>query len=107
MIFGPFRVEPKAGKLVGDSFVDTFENLSLFSDYNKETTVKGLGFKDKEKALHTLNVIKDKPLKYQVNVVATMLGRAKNHPHKTKEMDEAIQIFEKWLADYKAKKQNN
>jgi len=83
------------------------KNLSLFSDYNKETTVKGLGFKDKEKALHTLNVIKDKPLKYQVNVVATMLGRAKNHPHKTKEMDEAIQIFEKWLADYKAKKQNN
>ena len=39
MIFGPFRVEPKAGKLVGDSFVDTFENLSLFSEVRGDNFV--------------------------------------------------------------------
>ena len=33
-----------------------------------------------------------------------MLGRAKNHPNKTKEMDNAIEIFEKWMRDYKLKK---
>ena len=36
------------------------KNLSLFSDYNKETTVKNLGFKNKEKAIYTINTIKSK-----------------------------------------------
>ena len=30
-----------------------------------------------------------------------MIGRAKNHPHKTKDMEEAQKIFEKWMNDYK------
>ena len=70
-------------------------NLSLFSDYKPETTLKGLGFKDKEKALFTVSAIKKRPIKYQVNVIATMLGRAKNHPNKTKDMNDAIIIFKK------------
>lgn len=73
------------------------KNLSLFSDYNKKTTIPGLGFKDKDKALYTIQKIKDKPLKYQKSVINTMLGRAKNHPHLTKGMLDAIKIFEKWL----------
>ena len=76
-------------------------NLSLFSDYKPETTLKGLGFKDKEKALFTVSAIKKRPIKYQVNVIATMLGRAKNHPHKTKDMNKAIKEFEKWMKNYK------
>ena len=76
------------------------QNLSLYSDYNKETTVPGLGFKDKEKALYTLNKIKNKPLKYQVNLVSTMIGRAKGHPYRNKDMNEAIKIFQKWLDNY-------
>ncbi len=79
-------------------------NLSLFSDYNKETTVPGLGFKDKEKALYTINKIKNKSIKYQVSLVNTMIGRAKNHPHQTKDMLEALKVFEKWLKDYKKNK---
>ena len=71
-------------------------NLSLYADYNKKTTIKGLGFKNKEKALHTLKVIKNKPLKYQISVVNTMIGRAKNHPHINKDMKEAIKVFQKW-----------
>lgn len=70
--------------------------LSLYSDYNKKTTIKGLGFKDKEKALITLKLIKNKPLKYQISTVNTMIGRAKTHPHQTKDMREAIKVFEKW-----------
>ena len=52
-------------------------NLSLFSDYNPKTTTYGLGFKDKAKALYTVEAIKNRDLKYQVNVIATMLGRQK------------------------------
>ena len=76
------------------------QNLSLFSDYNKKTTTPNLGFKDKEKALYTINKIKDRPLKYQVNVISTMMGRAKSHPNQTKGMREAIKIFQKWLDLY-------
>ena len=79
-------------------------NLSLFSDYKPETTLHGLGFKNKEKALYTVKAIKKRSIKYQVNVIATMLGRAKNHPNKTKDMDDAIRIFDKWMKDYKKNK---
>ena len=30
-----------------------------------------------------------------------MLGRTKKHPNKTQDMGDAIQVFEKWLLDYK------
>ena len=76
-------------------------NLSLFSDYNPKTTTHGLGFKDKEKALYTVKAIKTRDLKYQVNVISTMLGRAKKHPHKTKNMKDAIKVFSLWMKNYK------
>ena len=76
-------------------------NLSLFSDYNPNTTTYGLGFKDKEKALHTVKAIKNRDIKYQVNVIATMLGRAKKHPYKTKNMKDAIKVFSLWMKNYK------
>ena len=79
-------------------------NLSLYSDYKPETTLKGLGFKNKEKAIYTIDAIKDRDKKYQINVVSTMLGRAKKHPNRTSDMDEAIIIFEKWMLDYKKSK---
>ena len=95
----PMSKELKSGKIQP-------LNLSLYSDYKPETTLKGLGFKDKKKAIYTLNAIKGRDTKYQVNVVSTMLGRAKKHPNKTPEMDVAIKVFEKWLLDYKKSKDN-
>ena len=53
---------------------------------------------------YTIDAIKARDKKYQVNVVSTMLGRAKKHPNKTADMDEAIIIFEKWILDYKKSK---
>ena len=82
-------------------------NLSLYSDYNPKTTTQGLGFKNKEKALYTIKTIKNRSIKYQVNVVATMLGRAKNHPNKTGDMENAIKIFGNWMKKYKNKKNEN
>ena len=82
-------------------------NLSLYSDYNPKTTTHGLGFKNKEKALFTINAIKNRSAKYQVNVVSTMLGRAKNHPNKTKDMSGAIKVFNDWMKKYKRNKNEN
>ena len=79
-------------------------NLSLFSDYNPKTTTYGLGFKDKAKAQYTIKAIKNRGLKYQINVVATMLGRAKKHPYKTKNMKDAIKVFSLWMENYKKNK---
>ena len=81
-------------------------NLSLFADYDKKNTIEGLGFKDKEKAEYTINRIKNKPIKYQINVVNTMLGRAKSHPYQTKGMKDAIKVYEEWINDYKKSKQS-
>ena len=84
--------KPKTSKLI---------NLSLYSDYNPKTTTPGLGFKNKDKAIYTINKIKNRPIKYQVNVIATMLGRANNHPHKTRDMHGAIKEFKRWMKNYK------
>ena len=75
-------------------------NHIQYSDYNEKTSMKGLGFKNKDKALYTISAIKHKPIKYQVNVVSTMLGRAKNHPHINDDMREAIKVFQNWLNKY-------
>ena len=77
------------------------KKLSLYENYKKETTIKGLGFKDKEKALYTIDKIKNKPLSYQKQVINTMYNRAKYHPNQTEEMKEAMEIFKKWLIKYK------
>ena len=72
-------------------------NKDLYNDNNPETTVKGLGFKNEQKAKDTLKKIKNKSLKYQKQVVITMYYRAKHHPHRNKEMEKAMKVFEKWM----------
>ena len=47
-------------------------NNDLYNDNNPETTVKGLGFKNEEKAKETLKKIKKKNIIYQKQVVITM-----------------------------------
>ena len=75
--------------------------LSLYSDYNPKTTIPGLGFKDKEKAIYTIKKIKSKSITYQKSVLNTMINRAKFHPYKNKNMEDAIKIFKKRLIEIK------
>lgn len=81
-------------------------NLSLYADYNKLTSNKGFGYSSKEKALDTIKKLKKEKIRYQLYVVTTMLGRAKNHPNQTKGMRDAIKVFQKWLKLYKKNKKN-
>ena len=72
-------------------------NKSLYEDKHPETSTKGTGFKDKEKAYETLKIIKNRDLTYMKQVVNTMFNRAKHHPRQTEDMRKAMEIFSKWL----------
>lgn len=76
-------------------------NTTLYSDDHPETSTKGTGFKDKQKALDTLKIIKNRDINYQKLIVITMYNRAKYHPHQTKEMREAMKVYFNWLKKYK------
>jgi hypothetical protein len=80
------------------------KSLSLYADYNPKNTIKGLGFKDGEKALHTIDVIKNMDYKYQMNILNTMINRALHHPHITNGMKDAIKIFKKYKKKLVSKK---
>ena len=77
------------------------DNTSLYRDDHPETSTKGTGFKDKQKALDTLKIIKNRDLTYQKQIVITMYNRAKFHPHQTKEMRDAMKVYYNWLKKYK------
>ena len=72
-------------------------NTSLYEDNHPESSTKGTGFKDKQKALNTLEIIKNRDLIYQKQVVNTMYNRAKYHPYQTENMKEAMKVFIDWL----------
>ena len=72
-------------------------NKSLYEDKHPNTSTKGTGFKDKQKALDTLKIIKNRNIIYQKQVVITMYNRAKYHPHQTKAIKEAMKVFNEWL----------
>jgi hypothetical protein len=77
------------------------DNTSLYRDDHPETSTKGTGFKDKQKALDTLKIIKNRDLTYQKQIVVTMYNRAKFHPHQTKEMRDAMKVYYDWLKKYR------
>jgi hypothetical protein len=72
----------------------------LYNDLHPTKSLKNTGFKNKEVALRTINLVKKRSLRYQFDVINTMCNRAKYHPNKTKDMDDAIKIFSKWLKNY-------
>jgi len=76
----------------------------LYSDEHPEKSLKNTGFKNKTKALETIKLIKKRSQHYQFTVINTMYYRAKNHPNKTIQMEEAIKIFKEWLDKYPEKK---
>jgi hypothetical protein len=75
-------------------------NYSLYKDDHPQTSTKGTGFKDKQKALDTIKIIKDRDLTYQKQVVLTMYNRAKYHPHQTHSMKDAMKVYSDWLKKY-------
>jgi len=76
-------------------------NTTLYEDKHPKKSLKGLGFKNEEKARYTLKVIKSLPLTYQKQIVITLFNRAKYHPYFNSDMKKAMNIFSKWMNKYK------
>ena len=81
--------------------IEKIKSVELYTNAHPKTTVKGTGYKDKKTALKTLNLIKNKSIQYQILVVNVLYQRAKYHKNQTKNMIEAMIIFEKWLKQHK------
>jgi len=75
----------------------------------KADTVPGLGFKDKEKALETIENLKGRDPDYQKLAIKGLIGRAKRTLTLTKDKDklqninDAMKMFEDWLKDFEFK----
>jgi len=72
----------------------------LYNDLHPDKSLKNTGFKNYEIALKTINLISKRSLRYQFDVINTMYNRAKFHPYRTKEMEDAMILFNKWLKKY-------
>ena len=81
--------------------VEKLKSIELYTNAHPHTTTKGTGYKNKEVAKKSIFLIKDKPKNYQFLVINTLYQRAKYHIHQTKEMREAMKVFEKWIKKYK------
>ena len=99
--------------------------MELYADHHPKTSIKGFGYANAEKARETLKKldwksrVKKKNIKedeikkkvdenpnYVIQVVITMYHRAKHHPHRTKGMEEAMEVFQEYLDKYKVDKKN-
>lgn len=65
----------------------------LYNDFHPEKSLKNTGFKDAQSAEKTIKLVSKRSLRYQFDVINTMYNRAKFHPHKTKDMEDAMNIF--------------
>ena len=82
----------------------------LFSNDNPQTTVKGYGFQNKKIADETIKDLENRDVDYQFQVVNTMYHRAlvvlkkTNNDIKRKNITDAMEIYKKWLINYKKNK---
>tara|TARA_B110001469_G_scaffold122549_1_gene133381 strand:+ start:204 stop:476 length:273 start_codon:yes stop_codon:yes gene_type:complete len=83
--------------------------MELYSDRNPKKTIKGFGYKNKKKANYTLKKLKKIKATdlYSFQVINTMYYRAKHHKNRTKDMEQAMKIFKKYLDKIKKKTKKN
>jgi len=84
--------------------LEKIKSIELYTNAHPKSTVKGVGYKNKKIALKTLKLIKDESIRKQFLIVNILYQRAKYHKNQTKNMIEAMNIFEKWLNNYKSMK---
>lgn len=64
---------------------------------NPSKKTLGTGYGSAKKAKETLEIIKKVPEVKQKQIVITMFNRAKYHKYRTKDMEEAMNIFSIWM----------
>jgi len=74
----------------------------LFTDENPATTIKGTGYKNKFIAQRTIKLTSQPGVRYkQYWTIRAMRERAAHCLNQTKDMQEAIAVFDEWLTNYK------
>lgn len=78
-------------------------DLGLYADNPKgrKPRVPGTGYGTRKKAMHTIHLLKDKPLGLKRQIATTMFYRAKHHAQQTKNMREAMKVYRKYLKTLK------
>jgi hypothetical protein len=80
---------------------------NLYTDDNPETTVEGLGFKNKATAEESVEKVKslvedDKiTINHAKQICVTMEQRSKHHPHRNEDMKSAEKIWRNYLDEIK------
>ena len=80
-----------------EELVEKLKSLELYTDAHKNTTIKGLGYKNKETAQKSILAISKLPKDLQFKIINVLYQRAKYHPYPTEGMKEAMKVFKKWL----------
>lgn len=81
---------------------------NLYTDDNPETTVAGLGFKNKEKAIESVQKLEQFINKNKISrshalqAAVSMEQRSKHHPHQNENMKEAEAVFRKFIEKLKS-----
>ena len=74
----------------------------LYTDENPATTIKGTGYKNKFIALRTIKLTSQPGVRYkQYWTIRAMRERAAHCLNQTKDMLDAIAVFDEWLTNYK------
>ena len=85
------------------------KSKNLYTDDNPETTIEGLGFKDKETAENSVDRLEglleddEIDLNHATQICVTMEQRSKHHPHRNDDMKEAEKIWHEYLEELKAR----
>ncbi len=72
----------------------------LFNDNPKGPSKIKSGYGTKERARQTIKRLRSKPRDYQRQVATTMYYRAKHHKYRTKNMEEAMKVYGKYLQHF-------
>jgi Cu-Zn family superoxide dismutase len=80
-------------------------DLGLYADNprGRKPRVPGTGYGTRKKALHTIQLLKKKPIGLKKQIATTMYYRAKHHARQTKNMREAMKVYRSYLKTLKKK----
>ncbi|PNF41287.1 hypothetical protein B7P43_G01448 [Cryptotermes secundus] len=101
--------EDKNGAANDEKKTSRWAGGQLFGSETTETTFQGAGFKDKDKALETLQLLEGRDVTFQFQIINSMFHRAKvihkrtKDPEKLRNLSEAIETFENWLNEYRSR----
>jgi guanylate kinase len=88
---------------------DPSEHSDLYTDEDPKGTIQGLGFKDKETAERSVNIIKrsGKTHAHKIQAAMAMEQRARFHPNATPGIKAAQKVYAKFIEEMKEKTKRN